>query len=369
MGLFQDPGFWQGLKSTKEAVTDKLLKVGSSTSLVTIRKNIIGNFQILLLLPLFFVPILAYAGVFSFIANIFTETASAEEDIPPQNLQNMPILQAVNSPIAFSTTTENSPIIVEGTSLSKEAIVVGDDKNAESDLISLYVVHSGDTLPAIAKMFDVSVNTIKWANDLKDGKVTVGQTLIILPITGIKHIVKSGETIQSIAKLHKADIDEIMQYNNLAKGDKLIVGDIIIVPDGEAPAVSGTTGGSKGGSSYPVYAGYYMRPIIGGVKTQGIHGHNGVDLASSYGSNILAAADGEVIIARSGWNGGYGTYIVIKHSNGTQTLYGHLSGLNVSVGQSVKQGQVIGFMGNSGSVKGKTGIHLHFEVRGARNPF
>src|SRR6185503_16107771 len=106
----------------------------------------------------------------------------------------------------------------------------------------------------------------------------------------------------------------------------------------------------------------------GGIKTQGIHGHNGVDLASSYGSDILASAEGEVIISKnSGWNGGYGSYIVIKHGNGTQTLYGHLSATTVSVGDHVTQGQLIGKMGHSGQVTGHTGTHLHFEIRGARN--
>lgn len=368
MGLFQDPELWKGLKSAKSVLTDKVLKAGSNISLVTIKRVTAKNFKVLLILPLFFVPILAYAGVFSFIASMFTETASAEEDESVLNIQTMPILQAVNSPVSLSTTSEIATNIIDGNSLSKETIVVGDDKGHDSDLISLYVVHDGDSLPAIAKMFQVSVNTIRWANDIKTNKLTIGQTLVILPITGIRHQVKSGDTIQSIAKLHKGDVDEIMQYNNFTRGQKLIVGDIVIVPDGEAPAQT-SSGNYSGSSSYPVYAGYYMRPIIGGLKTQGLHGHNGIDFASSYGSNILAAADGQVIIARSGWNGGYGTYVVIKHGNGTQTLYGHLSGLNVSSGQYVKQGQVIGFMGNSGSVKGKTGIHLHFEVRGARNPF
>lgn len=367
MGLFQDPGFWQGLKSVKSVLTDKALKAGSSITLVKIRDNVVKTSKIWLIFALFFIPILAYAGVFSFITDLFAETVSAEEEVH-QNLQNIPLLQAQSSPAGFATSTDDESLIVEGNALSKEVIVQSEDKSSESDLISLYVVHPGDTLPAIAKMFDVSVNTIKWANDIKGSSVTVGQTLIILPITGIKHIVKSGETVQSIAKLHKADVDEVMQYNNISKGDKLSIGEVIIVPDGEAPATPKTST-VKSGSSSPVYAGYYMRPLVGGVRTQGIHGHNGVDFASSYGSNILASASGEVIIARSGWNGGYGTYVVIKHGNGTQTLYAHMSGLNVSAGQSVKQGQVVGYMGNSGSVRGKTGIHLHFEVRGARNPF
>ncbi len=81
----------------------------------------------------------------------------------------------------------------------------------------------------------------------------------------------------------------------------------------------------------------------------------------------MASADGQVIIARmGGWNGGYGNYIVVRHGNGTQTLYAHNSKNNVSAGDSVSQGEVIGAVGNSGK---STGSHLHFEIRGAKNPF
>jgi murein DD-endopeptidase MepM/ murein hydrolase activator NlpD len=110
-----------------------------------------------------------------------------------------------------------------------------------------------------------------------------------------------------------------------------------------------------------------MRPVASGIRTQGIHGHNGVDLASSVGTPIYAAATGNVIISRvGGWNGGYGNYIVISHSNGTQTLYGHLNSISVNSGDNVVKGQFIGTMGNTGK---STGPHLHFEIRGARNPF
>jgi murein DD-endopeptidase MepM/ murein hydrolase activator NlpD len=81
----------------------------------------------------------------------------------------------------------------------------------------------------------------------------------------------------------------------------------------------------------------------------------------------MASASGVVIISRtSGWNAGYGNYIVIKHDNGTQTLYGHLSKNLVGVGEVVTQGQVIGQMGRTGKA---TGVHVHFEIRGAANPF
>ena len=85
------------------------------------------------------------------------------------------------------------------------------------------------------------------------------------------------------------------------------------------------------------------------------------------GSSLFASADGTVLIAKStGWNGGYGQYVVIKHPNNTQTLYAHMSSVSVSVGQSVKKGQTIGLSGNTGR---STGPHLHFEIRGAKNPF
>ena len=83
---------------------------------------------------------------------------------------------------------------------------------------------------------------------------------------------------------------------------------------------------------------------------------------------VAQTADGIVIVVRNNgaWNGGYGNYVVITHDNGTQTLYGHLSATDVNVGDSVSQGEVIGAMGSTGD---STGPHLHFEIRGARNPF
>ncbi|PIQ67135.1 MAG: hypothetical protein COV95_00370, partial [Candidatus Zambryskibacteria bacterium CG11_big_fil_rev_8_21_14_0_20_40_24] len=114
------------------------------------------------------------------------------------------------------------------------------------------------------------------------------------------------------------------------------------------------------------YDGYYIKPV-NGRRTQGIHGYNAVDLGAPAGSPIFAAAPGVVIISRnSGWNGGYGRYIVIRHDNGTQTLYAHNSENIVYEGTSVVQGQVVGYVGSSGK---STGPHVHFEIRGAKNPF
>jgi len=241
---------------------------------------------------------------------------------------------------------------------------------ANSDRISIYVVREGDNLSQIAEMFNVSVNTIIWANDIQRGDlIQTGEVLVILPVTGTSHTVKEGDTLASIAKKYKGDVDEIIAYNDLPEGEELITGSQVIIPDGEVPYAPKPIYASSmaRGTSGPNYVGYYARPISGGVKSQGLHGYNGVDLATYCGAPILAAATGDVIISRSyGWNGGYGNYIVISHPNGTQTLYAHNVKNIVTRGWHVVKGQVIGYIGTTGK---STGCHVHFEVRGAKNPF
>lgn len=239
-----------------------------------------------------------------------------------------------------------------------------------ADQISTYVVREGDTLSQIAELFGVSTNTIIWSNDLSRGNVIhPGETLVILPISGVRHTVQKGDTLASIVKKYKGDLDEVLEFNGFSEGVSITVGDSVVVPYGTAPQTvpSVSVGAPARGSGGPYLDGYFLRPIVGGRKSQGIHGYNGVDLAASAGTAVLASAFGEVIISRPyGYNGGYGQYIVVRHSNGTQTLYAHLSQNYVFAGNIVVQGQVIGAVGNTGR---STGAHLHFEVRGARNPF
>jgi len=242
----------------------------------------------------------------------------------------------------------------------------------KSDQISLYVVRDGDTISDIAKVFGVSANTIRWANELKSGSIiSPGQILVILPVTGIQYTVKKGDTIGGIAKKFGGDSAEIISFNGLSLTSALEAGSTLVIPNGEAtePARSLAQNSPSRTSrvSGPLYAGYYIRPISGGIRTQGIHGYNGVDLANSCESPIMAAAGGDVIISKSqGWNSGYGQYVAISHPNGTQTLYAHMSLILVAPGFHVVQGQVIGYVGSTGL---STGCHVHFEVRGARNPF
>lgn len=315
-------------------------------------------------------PFQANAGVFSFLSDLFSGQAE-NQTASVVNAQNIELLEAALNPDPNPAKGGGDITIVGGTALLPEAGPSGTladiSEGQSSETISLYVVRGGDTLGAIAKMFGVSVNTIAWANDLKNGIIRPGETLVILPISGVRHTVAKGDTIQSIAKKYRADASEILLFNGIASDTALAVGEVVIVPDGELAAVSLTTRAGVRGAGGPSYDGYYLRPLIGGRKTQGLHGYNGVDLATYYGAPILASAAGQVIVSRDfGWNGGYGKYIVIAHDNGTQTLYSHNSQNSVIAGQRVVRGQIIGYVGSTGR---STGPHVHFEVRGAKNPF
>lgn len=318
-------------------------------------------------------PLVAHAGLLSLIADLF---AADEETLSAStvNAANVAILEAAVNPDPNPAKGGGDITVVGATALLPETGPEGtlaDIEDYRSGTISRYVVRQGDTLGVIAKMFGVSVNTIVWANNIRGGVIKPGDELVILPISGVRHVFAKGDTLASIAKKYKADLGEILQYNGLSEDSALALGDVIIIPDGEIalpplPSPAGRAARLRGAGG-PDYGGYYLRPIIGGRKTQGLHGFNGVDLASYLGAPILAAASGQVIIAReSGWNGGYGKYIVVAHDNGTQTLYGHLSALLAYSGKHVERGEVIGYLGSTGR---STGPHLHFEVRGARNPF
>lgn len=143
----------------------------------------------------------------------------------------------------------------------------------------------------------------------------------------------------------------------------------------EANRNNNNNGGNNNGGStvgtgnlvWPSYCTYItsrqgprVHPITGKYKN-----HGGTDIGASYGSAIYAADSGKVVSSSDGWNGGWGNYVMIDHGNGMQTLYAHMSSRAVSVGQTVKRGQTIGYVGSTGM---STGPHLHFEmyVNGSR---
>lgn len=323
----------------------------------------------------FSIPTVANAGIFSFVSSMFSGQQPVLQQANVITSQNIALLQASINPDPNPAKGGGDITVVGNMALLPESgpsgTMVDIAEGIPSDAISLYVVREGDTLSQIAKMFGVSVSTIIWANDVTVKTLKPGMQLVILPVSGIQHVVKTGDTIKSIATKYKADAKEILQFNNLQAGDLLVVGTTVIIPDGEgAPTAKSSSSVSTErlrGAGGPYYAGYYASPLASYVKTQGLHGYNAVDMGDPLGTPIMASASGEVIVSKNyGWNGGYGEYVVISHPNGTQTLYGHMSENITYTGMHVFQGQVIGYLGSTGK---STGPHLHFEVRGAKNPF
>lgn len=335
-----------------------------------------------------FAPVAAAASFLSLGSFLSATASSAGAHGGAYNSQTVPLLAPAINIDPNPAVGGGDITLIEGQALlpqeGPEGTAADIEGNPAATAISIYTVHTGDTIASIAKMFGVSSNTIVWANDLT-GPITVGEQLIILPISGVQYAVKQGDTLASIAQKYKADAGEIAQFNNLSNSVALAVGDTIIIPNGEssapAPAAkkvskpAGAGSGKRAGSfepflggSGPAIPGYFAWPIAGGVITQGLHGWNAVDIGASKGTSIYAAAAGTVIIAKQNgaWNGGYGNYVVVSHPNGTQTLYAHMSAVVTSVGTHVSSGETIGRVGSTGQ---STGPHLHFEVRGAQNPF
>lgn len=322
----------------------------------------------------------AYAGVLSLMGDFWGNMKNSEvlyyESAKLENSQNIDILEAAWNRDPTLPRGGGEVIILDDnalladTSPSRGKDVV---ERPENDQITVYVVREGDTLSEIAGMFGVSTNTIRWANDIPSkGDIAPGQKLVILPVSGVRYTVKKDDTLAKLAAKYKGNEEEIFEFNDLTSR-ALAVGDTILIPNGTIPAIVPVTtakqppkSGSRATTGTVSADGYFVRPVVGAIRTQGIHGYNGIDLSAPTGTAVLAAAAGEVVVSKGGWNGGYGNYIVIKHSNGTQTLYAHLSERLVAAGTQAAQGEKIAHSGNTGR---STGPHLHFEVRGAKNPF
>ncbi|OGG32102.1 hypothetical protein A3I51_01600 [Candidatus Gottesmanbacteria bacterium RIFCSPLOWO2_02_FULL_38_8] len=226
-----------------------------------------------------------------------------------------------------------------------------------------YEVAKGDTLGTIAEKFGISVDTIKWANSLKTEKLIPGQSLRIPPVTGIVHKVAAGDNIYSVAKKYKSDPQKIVNFpaNDFADLDTfaLNIGQILFVPDGVMPEAAPVYRAAPVPQFIAGTGGKFMWPAQGQISQYPVAYHMAVDIANRSAPPIAAGDAGMVVFAGC-VKYGYGCHVIINHPEGFQTLYAHMSSFNVSAGQSVGRGQVLGKMGCTGRC---TGTHLHFEVR------
>ncbi|MDR1952681.1 MAG: M23 family metallopeptidase [Elusimicrobiota bacterium] len=228
----------------------------------------------------------------------------------------------------------------------------------------IYTVKKRDNLWKIAKKYGYSVHTIIGCNpQFTTYDVYENQKILIPSTGGTLHPIQKGDTWETVAQ--KYDIEEsVIKSSNFGTA-RLIEGEYIFIP-GRRPAVDLMNNKmqqkyalrdlfiSPLGGRYTSGFGRRVHPVTGRISV-----HGGLDVAAPIGSKVSAAADGTVILAS--YNAGYyGTAIYIDHHNGYITHYGHLSKINVKVGQKVKAGQIIGRSGATGRV---TGPHLHFTIK------
>lgn len=252
-----------------------------------------------------------------------------------------------------------------------------------------YQVQQGDTLFGIAERFGLKPESILWGNWYELGGdphlLVPGQELTILPVDGVLHRWSEGEGLNGVATFYGVTAEDIIDWPGnqldpaidptqpgLAEGTELIVpGGIREAPSWQQiritranPAVASILGPGACGSvsSGAIGDGSFGWPTPG--QTVSGYGyipgvHEAIDIGGGTGNAIYASDDGVVVYA--GWNDwGYGYTVVLDHGNGWQTLYAHLSQINVGCGQTAFQGNVIAGMGCTGNC---SGTHLHFEMR------
>jgi murein DD-endopeptidase MepM/ murein hydrolase activator NlpD len=273
-------------------------------------------------------------------------------------------LNSSNNVLPAQTVNYNQVALVKNDLLVDSAnlqTIIPSDRGRDS--VVTHAVEGGESLESIAKTYNVSVDSLRYVNNLgtKD-TITPGQNLTILPVSGVLYEVKNNDTLQSIADQWKVPAQAIVDVNWLDEPYAVTAGQKLVIPGADIPTPTPTpvpqtqlkesqvaTGGS----------GQFIWPVPGVVTQYFSYYHNGIDIGN-HGSSapIVAAATGTVTFA-GWWDGGGGNSVWIDHGNGYMTLYAHMSKILVGVGQHVTQGTQIGITGETGRA---FGIHLHFMV-------
>ncbi|MBM3235494.1 M23 family metallopeptidase [Candidatus Poribacteria bacterium] len=238
--------------------------------------------------------------------------------------------------------------------------------------IETYYAKNGDNLWDIARKYNLdwftilSVNKLKKAND-----ISIGQELKIPNQDGVLHTVQAGETLEDIALKYRVQMNQIVGANRIINRNQMLPGKEIFIPGAKMTLKEQHKLTEDRGIKHDAIARPKGKAIISPLKGKitsrfgyRIHPisckyafHKGVDISARYGTPVKAVMDGRVTF--SGWMGGYGKLVVIKHPNGWITRYGHNSQLLVKEGDWVVSGKIIAKVGSTGR---STGNHLHFET-------
>ncbi len=369
-------------------------------------------------------PHFANAGFFSNLMTKMMGTETQASEIPVtddqiHNSQNLPLLESSINPDVKNIKDEP---VIPSLSFSNEITLsntetLGSDSNLEkyasSAKFSTYIVKSGDTLEVISNKLKISKNTILASNaDLKKSDLLkIGQKLVILPLKDQKVVDKFDDTLSKKEKKIKITPVVLEKFTEkvvkkvdasksailtptVNKNITLSVAKVSVTPAVVvAPVVTTTTLTSQSTSTVVVQGdtvtdqkpvelttpmgqptgtikGGYIWPLPAGVGrvSQGLHADAAFDFAAPKDTPIYAVQDGIVFIVHSsGYNGGFGKYIVINFTDGRQAIFAHMNKTAVEEGEVVKQGDMIGYVGSTGH---STGHHLHLGFHGdLGNPY
>jgi murein DD-endopeptidase MepM/ murein hydrolase activator NlpD len=361
-------------------------------------------FTLLLALYVVSTPNKAQAGVISdFVNKIIgtnTQTASADDINTNQssevthNSQTAPILESssINPDLSGMKDQADDSIDEDEALVSNNTLGPARnlEKYASSAEINVYKVKKGDTLKSIAKKFKVSEDTIRYSNsDLsKSDILKVGQSLVIFPIKSSDKTDSSDKKLANKVKDKvvdtKSDDQPVKKQATVAKvsepkATKPVVPEVLVPvvekqPESqvvETPVVATEVAPTTpAGQPSGTISGGYIWPLPAGVGrvSQGLHADQAYDFAAPKGTPIYAPQSGTVLIAHpTGYNGGYGLYVVINFDDGRQAIFGHMSKVVAEAGDVVKQGDIIGYVGSTGH---STGPHVHIGFHGAlANPY
>lgn len=276
-------------------------------------------------------------------------------------------------------TTQASALDLSNATSEKQSVLAGQEvfktqvSEKPRDKVIDYTVEKGDTVSTVAKKFRVSENTIRWSNDITGDTINIGDTLKILPVTGVSHKVEAGDTVYTIAKKYNANPQNIVDwpFNEFANPETfaLVTGQMVLVPDGIKPSeqkyIRPQVYIARG--PVPVAGGGFTYPVRGGISTFFSWYHPGLDITSPIGTPIVAAHSGTVTKVSVGtYDGGYGTNVYVSNGAGVVSHYAHMSSVNVGIGQQVTGGRsVVGWVGMTGRT---TGPHVHFEMTSGGAP-
>ena len=320
----------------------------------------------LVLVAVILIPVLIRSGRSKAPA---TPSATSEPSTPPD--EGLPTVSidnpATSTEGTATTTTETTP----SSGMTTETPTVDATSEASTSTntaILTQVVTQGETLAQIASAMNVTVDQLMADNGIVSAsQIAPGQTLYASS-EGLIHMIESGQTLTDISITYGVPIEDIARANGISDPSRIFAGQRIIIPGVNEDlwqTVIRLSHGKQTRFIWPLEGeitspfGWRIHPVLGFR-----HHHNGIDIDVPVGTIVRAAASGKVQFTGEDPEG-YGTMLILQHSDGYLTVYGHLSSILVSKGQYVEVGQPIAESGNTGV---STGPHLHFEIRNGEFP-